>query len=180
MAFNVFDYAVDSIEYPERHPVVYMNARAGSRINDLRVELDKNDHKTEDNGGLSRSRIAAIRKEIKELQKELDKSRRDFHVRGFSPEVREIIEQGVRDKGEEEGWDEERTTEEITYAIFAKAIVSVSNADGEKDEQKWEADNVRDFMKRAPNGSLTEFTNDIIHVTVRAVEFHAAIDVTFS
>ena len=171
MAFNVFDYAVDSIEYPERFPVVYMNARVASKINDLRVELDKKD--------TTASRATAIRKEIKALQKELDKSRRDFHVRGFSPEVREAIEQGVRDKAEEEGWFEDRTTEEITYAVFAKAIVSVSNADGEKDEQKWEPDNVREFMKRAPNGSLTEFTNDVIHFTVKAVEFHAAIDVTF-
>ena len=171
MAFNVFDYAVDSIEYPERFPVVYMNARVASKINDLRAELGKKD--------TTASRATAIRKEIKALQKELDKSRRDFHVRGFSPDVREAIEQGVRDKAEAEGWDEDRTTEEITYAVFAKAIVSVSNADGEKDEQKWEPDNVREFMKRAPNGSLTEFTNDVIHVTVKAVEFHSAIDVTF-
>lgn len=173
MAFNVLDFITDSIEYPERHPVVYMNGRAASQINDLRNELEKGGE------GLSKPRAAAIRKEIKELQKALDESRLTFHVRGYSPEVREAIEQSVRDKGEEEGWDEERTTEEITYLVFAKAIVSVTSADGEKDEQKWEADNVRDFMKRAPNGSLVDFTNDVIHVTVRAIEFHNSVDVTF-
>ena len=134
---------------------------------------------TEDTGGLSRSRIAAIRKEIKELQKALDESRLTFHVRGYSPAVRESIEAEVRELAEEQGWEEDKTTEEITYRVFAKAIVSVTNADGEKDERPWTPENVNDFMKAAPNGALVDFTNDVIHVTVRAVEFHNSVDVTF-
>lgn len=173
VAFNVFDFITDSIEYPERRPVVYMNGKVASQINDLRAELEKGEE------SLPKTRIATIRKDIKELQKELDKSRLTFHVRGYSPAVRESIETEVRELAEEQGWDEERTTEEITYRVFAKAIVSVTNADGEKDEKPWTPENVNKFMKAAPNGALTEFTNDVIHVTVRAVEFHNSVDVTF-
>lgn len=171
MAFNVFDFITDSIEYPERHPVVYMNGKAASQINDLRNELDKS--------VTTASRAAAIRKEIKALQKALDESRLTFHVRGYSPAVRESIETEVRELAEEQGWEEDKTTEEITYRVFAKAIVSVTNADGEKDERPWTPENVNDFMKAAPNGALTDFTKDVIHVTVRAVEFHNSVDVTF-
>lgn len=173
MAFNVFDFITDSIEYPERHPVVYMNGRVASQINDLRNEMEKGGE------GLSKPRAAAIRKEIKELQKALDGSRLTFHVRGYSPAVRESIETEVRELAEEQGWEDDKTTEEITYRVFAKAIVSVTNADGEKDEKPWTPENVNKFMKAAPNGSLVDFTNDVIHVTVRAVEFHNSVDVTF-
>lgn len=173
MAFNVFEFATNQTKYAERHPVVYMNGRAAQEILDLKNKLD--DRKSKPNTADEKK----IRARIKELQKELDASKLIFNVRGYATSVRTTLEEGVRAECEKDGKTKDETDMAVTFAVFAKAIESVTSPDGEVDTQEWTADNVRDLMESAPPGALTQFTEDILHVTVRAIEFDKSVDVTF-
>lgn len=171
MAFNVFEFATAQVKYPERRPVVYMDGATGLKINDLRKKVA--------DGNLTDAQESKAKKEIKALETELEKSKLTFLVRGFPTAARNVIETETKEEGEKAKWSEEEITNETVYRIFAKAIVSVTSPDGEVDEQEWTSKNVRDLMDTAPQGALNRFTDDIVHVTARAVEFDQGVDVPF-
>lgn len=164
MAFNVFDFATGQLSYPERVSHVYFNGRVGARLEELK------DIKTPS---------AKEKKEIKELEAELEKSKLSFHLRGVSAKVRDILEREIDKRAEKEGWSASERNVKLAHEIYAKTIVKVVNPDGEVNDDPWTGEDVERLIGEAPNGALTKFVKDCAHVAVKAIQFDDGVDVPF-
>lgn len=169
MAFNVLDYVQGSL-YPSKEANVYLDGNARSRLTHLQDELKV---------GVTKTREAEIKKQIKAHREALEKSKLVFYFQGFAPHVRQTLSEAVRAEGEKKKWDNDRIQQETTNRILAKAIVKVENSDGEVDDHEWTGEEVEKLMEVAPNGALNEFISAGVHVTAEALKFDQGVDVPF-
>ena len=164
MAFNVQDFVTGQMSYPERRTSIYFNGRVGDKLAELKKIKDPS---------------AKVKKEIKDLEAELEKSKLVFLLRGFPLTVRTAIENEVEELAKKQGLSESEKSTEFAYRLYAKAVISVTDPDGNVNEDEWTAEDIRNVIERSPNGAPMNFIQDCAHVTVQSIKFDNNVDVPF-
>lgn len=169
--FSVLD-AVQGRSYPTDKVTVYTDADSIYRLSLLEEKA---------NSTLDQGEVDEIEKQIAELKEEITKSGLTFHMRGFSPGVRQSLFKEAEAKFEVE--DVRESLEAISWLtnrVIAESIIRVENAAGALDERRWnveDVENISNFLITQEFDKLNELASSL---SFKALKFDNDVTPDFS
>lgn len=136
---------------PEDTITVYADAQAGYRLTEI-LEAEKAREATSKSEGLGLTDDITYtdEDEVNALHERLKASAVIFKLRGLAPAARDAIERKARASNPYvEGTENREYNEDYNASLIASTIVSVSNAKGKTDKNKWDKARVLAFADAA-------------------------------
>jgi hypothetical protein len=167
---------------PEDTITVYADTATAYRLAEI-VRQHEAQKLTESVEGLSLTdEVADIDPdEVEQLQTKLKTSAVIFKLRGLAPAARDAIEKKARASNPyTEGAENSEYNEDYNANLIASTIVSVSNAKGKLDKNKWDAQRVLAFAKGAQPSEFDKLYTGVFKVNFIGDAIDRAVNADFS
>lgn len=167
---------------PEDTVTIYGDAASAYRLAELDRKRKEQQAQDEDEGTSLTDEIEYIDPdEIDELKTRLNASAINFKLRGLAPAARDAIEKAARAKHPYvEGAENTEYNEAFNANLIASTIVSVSNAAGKIDKNKWDAARVLNFGKVAQASEFDKLFTGVFRVNYIGDAIDRAVSADFS
>lgn len=167
---------------PEDTITIYADAKSAYRLAELREKVAANKQREEDEGLSLTDDVAYVDEdEVAELQRSLKSSAVIFKLRGLAPAAKDAIEKKARASHSfVEGAENTEYNEAFNGNLIASTIVSVSNAAGKVDQNKWDAARVLAFTKIAPESEFAKLYLGVLKVNYIGDAIDQAVSADFS
>lgn len=172
--FSVLE-AAKGRSYPQDIISVYTNAEAAYQVNLLEKKI--NSHATDD------AELAAMVEEQNAYKDAVKASVLTFHMRGINPGLIRSISDEAHTKtfdGEEGDALVGRQNVWSNFSILAAHIVSVTDAQGNVDEHKWNFEDVETLRDWLPDDEFDKISNMMFDLSFAAALFDASVSADFS
>lgn len=167
---------------PEATVTVYADAQSAYRLAELdRKQREQALAEEEDGIGITDAVEYIDPDEIAELTTKLKASAINFKLRGLAPVVRDAIERKARASNPyTEGADNTEYAEDFNGNLIANTIVSVSNAKGTVDKNKWDAARVLAWGQVAQPSEFDKLFTGVYRVNYIGDAIDRAVSADFS
>jgi hypothetical protein len=179
--FDAFSFFANAA-LPEDTVTVYADAKTAYRL----AEIDRKrreQQELEESEGLSLTdEVEYIDPdEVDALQTTLKASAINFNLRGLAPSARDAIEKHARATHPyTEGGENTEYNEAFNAALIANTIVSVTNAKGTADKNKWDAARVLNWGQVAQPSEFSKLFEGVFRVNYIGDAIDRAVSADFS
>lgn len=179
--FDALDFFSNSA-LPEDTVTVYADAATAYRLAELDRKKAEQAQLAEEEGlGLTDDLEYIDEDEITELKTKLKKSAIIFKLRGLAPSARDAIEKAARAKNPYvEGSENVEYNEAFNANLISNTIVSVTNAKGTPDKNKWDAARVLAWGKVAQPSEFDKLFTGVFKVNYIGDAIDRAVNADFS
>jgi len=168
--FSVLD-AAKGRSYPTDEVTVYTDVASLYLLNELDTTV--NDAETGEEAN-------AVEPEIAELREKIKASAMTFHLRGFSPGVRESINDEARAKfGEDVNLDEGDPLVWRLNRFINESIIRATNVEGAVDEHRWTYDDVVALRGILPDEESVKIQDLMLELSFKSWQFDEAVNADF-
>lgn len=166
---------------PEDTITVYADAATAYRLADLDRKKREQALLEEEEGVSIGDEIEYIDEdEVAALRQRLLASAVNFNLRGLSPAARDAIEKKARASNPyTEGGENSEYNEDFNANLIASTIVSVTNAKGQTDKNKWDAKRVLAFGKAAQPSEFDKLFTGVFRVNYIGDAIDRAVSADF-
>lgn len=168
--FSVLD-AAKGRSYPTDEVTVYTDVASLYHLNEL--DAIANDAETGDEANVVEPEIAELREKIKA-------SAMTFYLRGFSPGVRESINDEARAKfGDDVSLDKGDPLVWRLNRYINESIITVTNAEGAVDKHRWTYDDVVSLRGFLPDEEFLKIQDKMFELSLASWKFDEAVNADF-
>jgi len=178
--FDVLDF-FSGASLPETEVTVYADAGAAFRLAQIKSEEKERAARAEEEGiSLTDDVGYTDEDEVDELARRLQASAVIFKLRGLAPAAHEALEKHARAVNPfTEGAENREYNEAYNASLIASTIVSVRNAKGVTDKNKWDAARVLAFAEKAQPSEFERLYIGVFNVNFLGDAIDRAVSADF-
>lgn len=165
--------------FPVATETIYTDARSAYALGEVNEEMKVIAADPKHNTKALKERYASLEKEAEELANNVKASALTFSLRGIAPGHVKKIRADIIKQAAEENWTDDERSLMLTCAWCAPHIISVTNAEGAKDERLFTAEIVRNLADMLPASEWEKLDAKIGRLTFDTTVFDAAVDAGF-